>query len=255
MKNLIICFSGTGNNLYLAKELQKKLDDCHVILLDINTQIQINETYERIGFIYPTYFWGIPKLLKEKISNIDFSKSQTSYFFAVASYGGSAGGAIEQVNEILKSKNIKLNYGEKIKMFSNYIIMYKMSKNISKITEKSDKEKNKLFNEIISKKYKPVKKINPIYNKYYKVRLKKLPFLSKNFNVNSSCTSCGICKKLCPTGNIVMKEGNPSFGVKCEQCMSCIQLCPESAINYKNKTQNRGRYKNPSIKANELFKK
>lgn len=36
--------------------------------------------------------------------------------------------------------------------------------------------------------------------------------------------------------------------------MSCIVFCPKSAINYKDKTQNRTKYHNPNVTAKEMSK-
>jgi len=35
-------------------------------------------------------------------------------------------------------------------------------------------------------------------------------------------------------------------------CVACINLCPSKATNYGGKTQNRRRYRNPRISADEL---
>lgn len=49
---------------------------------------------------------------------------------------------------------------------------------------------------------------------------------------NKKCTSCGICVKNCPTGNIHFnKKYKPRFGFKCLMCLRCIYSCPEKAIS------------------------
>lgn len=78
---------------------------------------------------------------------------------------------------------------------------------------------------------------------------------AKDYRVTDKCTGCGTCIKICPMRNIAMVDGKPQFGENCERCMACIQWCPVKAIEYKNVTSNRKQYRNPDIKASDLFPK
>lgn len=49
-----------------------------------------------------------------------------------------------------------------------------------------------------------------------------------------TCTGCGICASLCPTGNISMKEVDgggrrPLFHDRCVFCLRCLAVCPTGA--------------------------
>jgi ferredoxin len=77
--------------------------------------------------------------------------------------------------------------------------------------------------------------------------MQNISLITKGYNVNNSCIGCGICQKICPVKNIEIVNKRPIFNNKCEQCLACIQYCPQQAINYKDKTQERKRYKNPEI--------
>jgi len=48
------------------------------------------------------------------------------------------------------------------------------------------------------------------------------------------CTRCGLCVRLCPSANIVLKE-LPVFGNSCIQCQRCLMLCPAGAVTVKGK--------------------
>jgi len=55
---------------------------------------------------------------------------------------------------------------------------------------------------------------------------------SRFFHVNAKkCDACGLCMKLCPTGNISEnKGGKPVWGRNCLLCLTCEMKCPKGAI-------------------------
>jgi len=75
----------------------------------------------------------------------------------------------------------------------------------------------------------------------------------KFFHVDDSCSSCGICEKVCPVSNIKLVEGKPQWKHKCVQCLACIHYCPEVSIQYGDKTLKRGRYHHPEITVKDMM--
>jgi ferredoxin/flavodoxin len=55
---------------------------------------------------------------------------------------------------------------------------------------------------------------------------------SRLFTVNAKkCNACGLCVKLCPTGNITLNEDeHPAWGRNCLLCLTCESKCPQDAI-------------------------
>ncbi len=55
---------------------------------------------------------------------------------------------------------------------------------------------------------------------------------SRLFRVDpAKCTACGLCTKVCPTGNITVDaHGLPNWDRRCLLCFSCEMSCPEEAI-------------------------
>jgi flavodoxin/Pyruvate/2-oxoacid:ferredoxin oxidoreductase delta subunit len=57
-------------------------------------------------------------------------------------------------------------------------------------------------------------------------------FYSRLFTVDpGQCNACGLCQRLCPTGNIARaRAGLPAWGRDCLLCLTCQMRCPREAI-------------------------
>ena len=253
MGNLIFYFSGTGNSFWAAKTIAKELGGAEIVSMGKHGQYTVTEQYETIGFIYPNYYWGLPKKVIEFIENLNFNGNKKAYFYSIATYGGDAGNTIYQLYELLEKKhNIKLNNGQKIRMFSNYVVLYDMKENVDEITKKSNADLVPLIESIKHRKNNKVSGLTKVLAPVNSWFIHKVSAMDKEYNVNDRCTGCGICKEVCPVGNIAMQNSKPVFNHTCEQCVACIQFCPKKAINFKNQTQNRRRYTNPGVNYKEL---
>jgi ferredoxin len=251
--NIVFYFSGTGNCLKAAKTIANELENTDIVSMAKSGNYSLMNQYDTIGFVCPTYFWGLPKKVTEFIRNLDFGDNREAYYYAIVTYGGEAGNAMNQIYELLLNKhNVKLNLTRKLQMFSNYVLMYDMSKEINKITNKSNKELVPIINSIKEREKNRVNRLMKIFSFVNKSFIKKVSSMDKDYTVNGNCTGCGICKEVCPVKNIEMINNIPQFNHNCENCIACIQYCPQKAINYKNVTQNRGRYTNPEISYKEL---
>lgn len=253
MKNRIYFYTGTGNSLRAAKMIAEEIRDCELIAITENTENIVPLGYERIGFVFPVYFQGLPKIVADFISNTNFSKHKDTYFFGVATYGAVHGNAIPQMGKILEEQEIRLTYGRNLRMFSNYVVMYNMSKKVEKETKQSEQKALPIARDIANKQANRIPAFNPLVHWYYKKQMRHVPDADRYFSVSDDCISCGRCKAVCASGNIMMKNGRPVFLHHCDQCMGCIQYCPNRAINYKTKTQGRRRYTHPDISVLELM--
>lgn len=253
MKNVIYYFTGTGNNLQVAKKIAEALPDCKLLSMGKGRHDR-NEEYDYIGFVFPTYAFNLPRRVAQFLQDLQLEKSKNAYYFAVTGCGGASGCALPVVAKILEKKGVKLHFAEAFAMVSNYVAMYKMNNRNSEIQKISTDKIPELVRKIIAKTQQPTGKVNEPLNIATAVG-QKLMFATKDkgFNVSAACSGCGTCAALCPVDNIKMENKKPSFHHNCEQCMACVQWCPAQAINYKNKTQNRGRYQNPHISVKELI--
>ncbi|GHU11534.1 hypothetical protein FACS1894151_11230 [Spirochaetia bacterium] len=95
MESIVFYFSGTGNSLKVAKSFSKELENCEII--SMTKPYILTKQYDSIGFVYPTYFWGLPKRVIEFIENVNLDNNRNAYFYSVTTYGGDVGNAVYQM--------------------------------------------------------------------------------------------------------------------------------------------------------------
>jgi len=252
-KNIIYVFTGTGNSLKVAKDISVTLSNCEIISMGSDTRYELEEGYETIGFVFPTYYRGEPIRVREFIRLLNLDRNKNAYYYAVTTMGKYDGNTLCHIEKLLKRKGITLNYARALDMFSNYIISYEMRDTIAEETKQSEIDFEPILQDIKNRRTNKVARIEILQEIAYKSLIRFVPVMDKHYSVSDDCIKCGICEKVCPVDNISLDEaGHPHFKHHCEQCVACIQFCPKKAINYKDKTQNRKRYTHPEIKYTDL---
>lgn len=259
MSTTIYFFSGTGNSLKVAKDLSEQLEDSKLVQISKkNLSITNDTSSDKIGFVYPIYFNGIPVMVKKFIDNLKVNKD--TYVFAVATFGGSAGISFNQIDDILNKKGASLSASFKVAMPGNYQVMYAPFPE-EKQAKRFEEENEQILKIAASIKRNEIDKSNEaggikkaVVGLLYKTLFNPND-KDKNFWTTEKCNGCGTCSKVCPANNIDIIDGKPQWKHQCELCVACMQWCPQKSIQYKKNTLKRGRYHHPEIKVSELFQK
>lgn len=248
VKPLIIYFSATGNCKYVATRLANAQPQEMLSMVDCVKESRDDFADETIGFISPTYDWGLPSIVKEFLEKASF---QTDYLYFVATYGTTTGAAGYMANRSIQERDINAYYS--VRMADTWTPIFDLStpEKVAKYTKNTEAEIDNVIHAVsqrhTNRHMSPrtpafiTKWIaEPTYNSMLR--------LTSNFRVENTCIGCGLCAKKCPVQAIEMRDKRPVWvKEKCVMCLGCLHRCPKFAIQYGSKTKKHGQYTNPNV--------
>ena len=242
----VFCFTSTGNSLYAAKKIAGTIGG-NVVPMN-GEPVQCND--DVIGFVFPVYFWGLPRMVSRFVANMRIT-NKDAYVFAVITCGGPVFGVLGLLKGLLKSKhNIRLRYGARIIAGSNYLPEFEVN-----YTEAlGRKVDQRIWSIAKAVKNREVNRVSPL-SFHNRLILKLYPGENSDqyFTTASTCTGCATCQRVCPSRNISLEAGKPRFQHKCEHCLACLHHCPARAIDWKENTKGKERFRNPGVSLEELI--
>jgi ferredoxin len=274
MSTEVYYFSGTGNSLFVARELQKLMPEVELIpIVSIFKSETIKTKAENVGFIFPCHGLTVPSIVKDFVEKLNIQSP--TYIFAIATRGGSIFRGFQIIDKLLKTQDKYLN--------ATFII--DMGLNDPKLKPFTTPSKEEL-EDIEIKAIHKLDKIKGIIanQKNYQediggVTISRfglinrfmewlIPFMVHNisgkvkkyFYSDSKCTGCGTCQKVCPSQKITIVNKKPLWQrtIDCYMCYACLNFCPAEAIQIYSKiwmrsyTTERGRYPHPYATVNDM---
>lgn len=233
-----IYFSGTGNTRYCCEQfLSHYQNEVEMYSIEDDVAIEIIKRESSIVFAYPVYFSTMPKIVSDYINdNKEIFKSKKIFVIAtMALFSGDGAGCSARLfkkygAEIIGGLHLKMPDcigDEKILKKSvkkNREIIEKSAQKIIRSVEnlekgKTEKEGLGFFSQLVGFLGQRVWFYNKT-NKYSdKLKIDK-----------EKCIGCGLCKEICPMGNISIKMKKADGNSSCTMCYRCISYCPQKAI-------------------------
>lgn len=122
---MIFYFTGTGNSLYVAKELDEEI----ISIPQVIKQERLEFAADSIGIVCPVYGHEMPGMVKEFIRGALFD---TGYLFVILTYGAHHGGAAEIADRFIQSVGKKADYITSIEMVDNFLPAFDMNEQMTK---------------------------------------------------------------------------------------------------------------------------
>lgn len=253
-KRVVLYFSGTGNCLYVARQLAGKEGEI-LSIPQLMRKKQFEIEADEIGLVYPIYGHMPPYMVREFIKK---AQLKAEYKFAVLTYGMRKCNAVEIWDGISRKAGNVFDYIGTIVMVDNWLPNFDMNEqmkidkhipeNLEKIT--SDLSNRRRWHEPVTQEereqhegFMSLSGLDP-----------EVGFLMKadrSFRVTDDCIHCGICTYVCPRGNYQLTGQGVKMQGDCEFCFACIQNCPQRAIQFKKNedgTWPDGSEKNPNAR-------
>lgn len=253
-KRIIFYFTGTGNSLYIARQLAEENTE----LLSIPQMVKQGK-YEfeadEIGIVYPIYGHMPPNMVRRFIQKANL---KADYLFAVLTYGNRKCNAVEIWDEVSRQAGKRFDYIGTIIMVDNWLPNFDMNEQM-KIDKRIPGNLQKITADINGGRHwhEPVTEEERQQHQGFMQRSGLDPevgFLiksEKSFTVTDACIDCGICTYVCPRGNYELTSRGAKMSGDCEFCFACIQNCPQKAIQFRKSEDGSfpdGTEKNPNAR-------
>lgn len=239
----IYYFSGTGNTLLVAKKMREVFESKGCVVKLFNIEKEYPEHIEpnniiglafpiAIGTTYPVVMNFIKRMPKVENTNV----------FMVATMGGLAVGIASYIKSLLIKKGYKTTGAKYIIMPDNFMPSAKKDIKNPKILERGLNKAATYAQNLwdANTNWFSI----PIFPSLYYF-LSQYIFKLKSFKTSikvdtEKCVKCGLCAKLCPVNNIVVRDYPVMLGA-CELCLRCLAFCPAHAIYRKQQGEHRYR--------------
>ncbi|MBO4552315.1 MAG: EFR1 family ferrodoxin [Candidatus Methanomethylophilaceae archaeon] len=250
---MIFYFSATGNCLDAANRLAGSFGDK---VLDIVEELKGGCNYhleegEKVGIVSPVHFYGLPMIVEDFIGRMRFDR--TPYLYLVLTYGTTPGQAMQRAERVLAKSGYGLDSKLGVKMPENYVLMFDPPNDTeAKRILGAAYDRISVFADSV-RDGKAVDMTDPVGVLDRITGIIARPMYDHGrgtgrFYVDTICTGCGKCVRVCPSKAIELIDRIPTWTKsKCLRCCACINRCPFKALQFGRSTKKRGRYVNPNV--------
>ena len=248
---MVFYFTGTGNSLYIAKQIEENPISIPQAIHRENQAFSA----DRIGIVAPVYGHEVPAMVKDFLRNAVF---HTDYFYMILTYGNRHGGAAELAKELCDTCGIAVNYINVIMMVDNWLPGFDMNEQ-TQLDKKIDENMAVILSDLNARRnmISAVTDTDRAAHQQFLDGMRRMPedVWQHLLRVTDGCIGCGICEKVCPASSIHVLDGKAvHIPGNCQTCLACAHACPQKAIQLTIPEKNpNARYRNEHIPLQEII--
>lgn len=195
-------------------------------------------TDERVGFVFPTHYFGLLPLVEAAVNRLTLSS--VSYAFAVVTSGSSRylSIALHRLQALLLGSGKQLDAGVHIEMISSYIPLADIppgtvvERKLARADQAVEKVATAVRKQQRSCESEPLWPLAAVIHTYWRRQRQRLKKSYRNFSCADTCTACGTCAAVCPVRNVQQSDGKPAWQERCQECLACLHFCPTQSIEF-----------------------
>lgn len=254
---MIFYFSATGNSQHVAQRIAAATSDVATSIVEWeragNPAVRL-AAGERLGFVTPVYFWGLPTVVRRFVAQlrVEAADGAPPYVFYVSTFGTSSGMVHTMMRRALAAHGLDLQGRFGVRMVDTWTPFFDLS----------DKEKCRRQTLAAEPRIDTVaglvaQKVCTAWgNRPVPAFLARLEYSlyprqrqTRRFSVTADCIGCNLCATKCPACAIEMKDNHPVWTKpECICCLGCLHRCPCFAIRYGKHTARHGQFVHPQAK-------
>ena len=248
---MVFYFTGTGNSLYVAGQIE----DNPISIPQVIHNENLDFSADSIGIVAPVYGHEVPPMVRDFMKKAAF---HTDYFYMILTYGNRHGGAAELAKQLCAECGMDAQYINILWMVDNWLPAFDMDEQ-KKVDKKVDEQVAAIRADIAARKamIAPVTDADREAHREYLSRISQMPpdVFQHFIKVGDACVGCGICEKVCPSGSIRVIDGKAVHTPgNCQTCLACVHACPQKAIGLAVPEKNpNARYRNEHITLSEII--
>lgn len=247
---MIICFSGTGNSLLVARELCGRLGGEIVeltgeVLLDPPGRLIRVPPGEPVVWVFPVYSWGVPPVVVAFMRRCKLLADPLTLHYMVCTCGDDIGMADHQWSKIAGRRGFNPRAAFSVTMPNTYVNLKGFDVDSPEVASGKVEAMPERVRAIVEAMRRGFAGSDVVRGRWAWVKTAViysvfcLFYMSpKPFHVTDSCNGCGLCARSCPMRNISGER--PQWGSTCAMCLRCYHVCPRHAVAYGRETIGKG---------------
>ncbi|MGA9140557.1 MAG: EFR1 family ferrodoxin [Methanocella sp.] len=258
MTSVIYYFSGTGNSLHIARSIARQIPDVKLVNIACHSDVSDKIEADCIGLVFPVHFGDMPVTAERFARKMKLTGSP--YVYAIATCGaGMPGNTLTNLDRLLRKNGARLSAGFALAMPDNaYTGMNLITppEQRAGILEASERRLAEIIEVIRRKETVGISGKGATAGRFVMPVMKLVVTrgfrVQKGFRATDQCSGCGICKKICPAGNISVEDKTVTWGGRCTLCLACFHWCPQQAVQLDGKTEKIARYHHPQVAIEDM---